>query len=154
MEGVEKPPEAHTNDVLDGGSTIKASPEEAIEAQSKVALEMDVTMEEVPTVASPNMVEQEVKASPPQEAGGENDGEKNIASCGTLAVRSRLDEDKGWQPPNVTHDFTYPSDEEIVPNPRANFRATLLPRLDHVRSWFKGAGEAPKSSTSTSEEEA
>ncbi|KAM0833857.1 hypothetical protein ACQ4PT_064003 [Festuca glaucescens] len=154
MEGVEKPPEAHTNDALDGDSTIKASPEGAIEAQANVALEKDVTMEEVPTLASPNRVEQEVKASPPQEVGGENDGEKNMASCGTLAVRSRLNEDEGWQPPNVTHDFTYPSDEEIVPNPKANFRTALLPRLDHVRSWFKGAEGAPKSSTLTSEEEA
>jgi hypothetical protein len=147
MDGVEKPPEAHTNDALEGDSTIKASPEGAIEAQANAALEKDVTMEDVPTLASPNRVEQEVKASPPQDVGGENDGEKNIGSSGTLAVRSRLDEDEGWQPPNFTHDFTYPSDEEIVPNPRANFRSTLLPRLDHVRSWFKSAEGAPKLST-------
>jgi hypothetical protein len=105
-------------------------------------------MEEAPAQVSLNREEQEGETTALHR--GEDEAKKNTTSCGTLAVRSR-DEEAGWQPPSVTHEFTYSSDEEIVPNPTANFSRALLPGLGHVRSWFKGAEAAAKSSTSEEE---
>ena len=134
------------------GGTLKPSLGGSVEGQSESALETNEAMEVEPSLVLPNRVEQGDEAPSPVKKDAEGGAEKNMASCGTLGVRTRNDEDDGWQPPNVTHDFTYPSDEEIVPNPKANFRTTLLPRLDHVRSWFKGAEAATKSNASTSQE--
>lgn len=69
--------------------------------------------------------------------------------CTTLAAHSGDDSKMEWVPPNVTHDFTYPSDEEIAPNLKASFKGAFLPRLGHVCLWFKGADEMAGSSTST-----
>jgi hypothetical protein len=65
--------------------------------------------------------------------------QKNTVMCTNLVARSRDESGMEWVPPTVTHEFSYPSDEEIMPNPKANFKRRLLPRLGHVRSWFKGA---------------
>jgi len=78
--------------------------------------------------------------------------EKNLAPCGTLAVRPGMESSDGWQPPEVTHEFGYPSDEEIVPNPKADFKKAFLPRLGHVRSWFKGGETESRPTTSTSQD--
>lgn len=120
--------------------------------QSNAPLEPSATTIQVPTLIPPERVDQGARPTSPQGAERKKETEKNMASCGTLALRSRLEEDGSWQPPHVTHNFSYPSDEEIVPNPKANFRATLLPRLGHVRSWFRGAVTKPKSDSSTSQE--
>jgi hypothetical protein len=71
--------------------------------------------------------------------------QKNTVMCTNLVARSRDESEMEWVPPTVTHEFSYPSDEEIMPNPKANFKRSLLPRLGHVRSWFKGTGETQAS---------
>jgi hypothetical protein len=116
MEGIEEAPEVRTSDALKGAAMPKPNPEGVVEAQPMLALEPTRAIDEAPTLVATKMVEQEIKTTPPHKAGIEDEDEKNVASCGTLVVRSKLDEDDGWQPPKVTHDFTYPSDEEIVPN--------------------------------------
>lgn len=45
--------------------------------------------------------------------------------------------------------FSYPSDEQIMPNLKKCFKKAFLPRLGHVRSWFKGSEDPIYSSTST-----
>ncbi|KAM0901363.1 hypothetical protein ACQ4PT_020050 [Festuca glaucescens] len=106
-----------------------------------------------PSLVSLSGVEQDKEAIAQQKAEDEKvSSEKNLALCGTVAVRPRLEQNEEWKPPQVTHEFDYPSDEEIVPNPKADFKMAFLPRLGHVRSWFKGADARTKSSTSTSEE--
>jgi hypothetical protein len=58
-----------------------------------------------------------------------------MASCGTTSAHSKCEDDPTWVPPQVTHNFSYPSDEEIVPNPKATFSNGLLSK---VRPWSKG----------------
>ena len=74
--------------------------------------------------------------------------------CTALAAHSGDDSKMEWVPPMVTHEFSYPSDEEITPNPKANFKKAFLPRLGHVRSWFRGGEEARDTGTSTGPDEA
>jgi hypothetical protein len=63
-------------------------------------------------------VEQDKEAIARRKAENEKaSSEKNLALCGTVAVRPRLEQNEEWKPPQVTHEFDYPSDEEIVPNP-------------------------------------
>jgi hypothetical protein len=45
----------------------------------------------------------------------------HMASCGTMTAQSEHEDDPTWVPTQVTHDFSYPSDEEIVPNPKTAF---------------------------------
>ena len=53
---------------------------------------------------------------------------EDVAMCVALTAHSRLKSKETWVPPPVTHDFTYPSDEEIQVNPRASFTsAPCLP---------------------------
>ena len=65
--------------------------------------------------------------------------EKDVAMCTMAATHTASESEANWVPPPVTHEFSYPFDEEIVPNPRVRFTKTILPRLSHVRSWFRGA---------------
>jgi hypothetical protein len=58
----------------------------------------------------------------------------HMASCGTMTAQSEHEDDPTWVPTQVTHDFSYPSDEEIVPNPKTAFFNGLLPK---VRRGFK-----------------
>jgi hypothetical protein len=37
--------------------------------------------------------------------------------CGMVTVRHIQNSDSEWEPPHVSHEFTYSSDEEILPNP-------------------------------------
>lgn len=78
----------------------------------------------------------------------------NVAMCTVMAACSRGESRMGWVPPKVTHDFSYPSDEEIIPNPKVNFKKTLLPRPDRFRSWFKGACESSGSNALKTQEAA
>jgi len=74
----------------------------------------------------------------------------DVAMCSALTVHSEHEKNPNWVPPPVTHDFSYPSGEEIVPNPKADFSKGLLPKLGKVRNWLKGSkghGGAPSSST-------
>jgi len=73
----------------------------------------------------------------------------DVAMCSALTVHSEHEENPNWVPPPITHDFSYPSDEEIVPNSKADFSKGLLPKLGRVRNWLKGSkeyGGAPSSS--------
>jgi hypothetical protein len=141
MEGVEEtPPFISPNIEADHGAPTAVAPEQEMPPVK-------------PSLASPHRVEHDGKANLQQEAKGDEVAkEKNLALCGAVAVRPRLEQDDGWKPPQVTHEFGYPSDEEIVPNPKANFKKAFLPRLGHVRSWFKGAKVEPNSRASTSQE--
>ena len=74
----------------------------------------------------------------------------DVAMCSTLMVNSEYEKTPNWVPSPVTHDFSYPSDEEIDPNPKADFSKGLLPELGKVRNWLKGSkghGGMPSSST-------
>ena len=74
----------------------------------------------------------------------------DVAMCSALTVHSEHEENPNWVPPPITHDFSYPSDEEIVPNSKADFSKGLLPKLGKVRNWLKGSkghGGMPSSST-------
>jgi hypothetical protein len=58
----------------------------------------------------------------------------DVAMCGTLSTLSEQSDGHKWVPPQVTHEFSYPSDEEIVPNPKVSFsKKGLLPDLGKVR---------------------
>jgi len=65
------------------------------------------------------------------------EGQANVAMCTALAAHSRDDSKMERVSPMVNHEFSYPSDEEITPNPKVNFKKTFLARLGHVRSWFR-----------------
>jgi hypothetical protein len=69
--------------------------------------------------------------------------------CVALTTHSGHKSRTRWVAPLVTHDFSYTSDEEILVNSRASFISTLLPRLDQVRSWFKGTKAATEPNMST-----
>jgi hypothetical protein len=139
MEGVEEtPPFTSPNIEADHGEPTIVAPEQEMPPVK-------------PSLASPHRVEHDGKANLQQEA-DEVAKEKNLALCGTMAVHPRLKQDDGWKPPQVTHEFGYPSDEEIVPNPKANFKKAFLPRLGPVRSWFKGAEVEPNPRASTLQE--
>lgn len=87
-----------------------------------------------------------------QVAGSKNieDPKESIVMCSALAAHHETKPNAAWVPPPITHDFTYPSDEEIVPNPRANFSKTFLPQLDQVHPRFSSEGS--RRSTSCSQE--
>jgi hypothetical protein len=51
--------------------------------------------------------------------------------CTNLVAHSRDESEREWVPPTATDEFSYPSDEEIMPNPKANFKKSLLPRLGY-----------------------
>ena len=87
--------------------------------------------QEAPQVAQEN--EQHLKGA--NDASGVGN---DIAMCGTLSTFSEPSDGPKWAPPLVTHEFSYPSDEEITPNPKASFsKKGLLPNLGNVRKWFK-----------------
>jgi hypothetical protein len=78
----------------------------------------------------------------------------DIAMCGTLSTLSEQSDGLKWVSSQVTHEFSYPSDEEIVLNSKVSFsKKGLLPDLGKVRKWFKGSndqagdGEAASSAT-------
>lgn len=134
-------------------SMPSSNPEVGREAAINITPEQGASPFEKPSLVPPPKVEQDREAILHQEVEGHKETrEKNLALCGTLIVRPRFGSIGEWKPPPVTHEFGYPSDEEIVPNPKADFRKTFLPRLGHVRSWFKGAEAEPKSNTSTAQE--
>jgi hypothetical protein len=62
-----------------------------------------------------------------------NDVGDDVAMCGTLSTLSEQSGGHKWVPPQVTHEFSYPSDEEIVLNPKVSFsKKGLLPDLGKV----------------------
>jgi hypothetical protein len=86
----------------------------------------------------------------------DNDNSTNdVVMCGTMTAHSEDDHDDDWVPPSIVKEFSYPSDEEIVPNPKTPLSRAFLPNLGKVRGWFKspngqGDGDVPTSSTSAS----
>jgi hypothetical protein len=66
----------------------------------------------------------------------------DVAMCVTLSTLSEQSDGLKWVPPQVTHEFSYPSDEEIILNPKVSFsKKGLLPDLGKVRKWFKGSND-------------
>jgi hypothetical protein len=66
----------------------------------------------------------------------------DVAMCSTLTTLSKQGDGLKWVPPQVTHEFSYLSDEEIVPNPKVSFSKTgLLPNLGKVHEWFKRSSD-------------
>ena len=124
------------------------------QAQLEANTMQDKVNLQAPTIVPPNGVEQVADASSPKEDKAMEEPQKNVVMCTALVAHSVHESDAKWVPPPVTHEFSYPSDEEITPNPKASFTTALLPRLGQVRSWFKGVEEPTRSSTSTSHEEA
>jgi hypothetical protein len=47
--------------------------------------------------------------------------DNDVAICGTLSTLSKRSDDPKWVPLQVTHEFSYLSNEEIVPNTKASF---------------------------------
>jgi hypothetical protein len=71
-----------------------------------------------------------------------NDVGDDVAMCGTLSTLSEQSDGHKWVPPQGTHEFSYPSDEEIVPSPKVSFsKKGLLPDLGKVRKQFKGSND-------------
>jgi hypothetical protein len=69
-----------------------------------------------------------------------NDVGDDVAMC--VSTLSKQSDGHKWVPPQVTHVFSYPLDEEIVPNPKVSFsKKGLLPDLGKVRKWFKGSND-------------
>jgi hypothetical protein len=79
----------------------------------------------------------------------EDNAAKDTVMCGTLTTHTEHTHHENWVPPPVEQEFSYPSDEEIMPNPKASFSKDFL-KLGKVRGWFKGSekgdGEKPSSS--------
>ena len=64
---------------------------------------------------------------------------EDMAMCAALTARSKGKSKVTWVPPPVTHDFTYPSDEEIQVNPRASFTsAPCLPVTERRNALSEG----------------
>lgn len=160
-----------TPSIDSSGSQLDRSPsptpmegvEESSPAPSKMALPQgqaeatgmqDTVTDQTPDAAVVDGVEQDVRTSSRKMEKTSGEDQENVAMCTALAARLRDDSKMQWVPPKVTHEFTYPSDEEITPNPKASFKKTFLPRLGHVRSWFKGADDTMDSGTSTPPDEA
>jgi hypothetical protein len=58
----------------------------------------------------------------------------DVAMCGTLSTLSKQGDGLKWVPLQVTYEFSYPSNEEIVPNTKVSFsKKGLLPNLGKVR---------------------
>jgi hypothetical protein len=71
-----------------------------------------------------------------------NDVGDDVAMCGTLSTLSKQSDGLKWVPPQVTYEFSYPLDEEIVLNPKVSLsKKGLLPDLGKVRKWFKGSND-------------
>jgi hypothetical protein len=80
-----------------------------------------------------------------------NDVGDDVAMCGTLSTLSEQSGGHKWVPPQVTHEFSYPSNEEIVLNPKVSFsKKGLLPDLGKVRKWFKGSNDQAGDGETTS----
>ena len=62
-----------------------------------------------------------------------NNNAKDTVICGTLSERDEHIHQENWVPPPVEKEFSYPSDEEIVPNPKASFSKDFL-HLGKVRN--------------------
>jgi hypothetical protein len=110
---------------------------EQIEVQSAIAhQENKRESTEAPPVAQENDVHMKDNTN---EVGAIGD---DVAMCGTLSTLSEQSDGLKWVPPQVTHEFLYPSDEEIVPNPKVSFsKKGLLPDLGKVRKWFKRSND-------------
>jgi hypothetical protein len=66
----------------------------------------------------------------------------DVAMCGTLSTLSKQGDGLKWVPLQVTYEFSYPLNEEIVPNTKVSFsKKGLLPNLGKVREWFKGSSD-------------
>jgi hypothetical protein len=66
----------------------------------------------------------------------------DVAMCGALSTLSEQRDGLKWVPPQVTHEFSYPSDEEIIPNPKVSLsKKGLLHDLGKVHKWFKGSND-------------
>jgi hypothetical protein len=68
----------------------------------------------------------------------ENNVAKDTLMCGTMTTRTEQIHHENWVPPPVEKEFSYPSDEEIIPNPKTSFSKDFL-NTDKVRGWFKGS---------------
>lgn len=108
--------------------------------------QVDAILEKDPSPVPPFGVKQKMGSENREET------QENIVMCGALVAHSEIESSAVWVPPPVTQELTYPSDEEIIPNPRVNFSKTFLPRLNQVRSWF--SSEDSRQTTIPSQEEA
>jgi hypothetical protein len=86
----------------------------------------------------------EVSTSTNYETASEGEGKKkptdNAVMCSMVEVHLSQDVDSDWEPPVITQELTYPSDDEIVPNPQI-----ILGARSQV-----GTSQAPDSSTAQS----
>lgn len=120
------------------------------------ALDQAVPMdgiEQQPAMAAPHSQEPtEDEANNKEEEMKDIDQRKNSAAlCGTVTAHDGGT--SNWAPPRITQELSYPSDEEIAPNPKADFRKTIIPSFGLVRSLFKSNDEAAKEAAATTSEE-
>jgi hypothetical protein len=103
---------------LSESSSTSATPMDRVE---KVPPMLDG--ETLPQVQADDMGMMDEEVSPTTEA-----PKKDVAMCVALMAQSEHKFKETWVPPLVTHDFTYPSDEEIQVNPKESFTsAPCLP---------------------------
>lgn len=74
----------------------------------------------------------------------------DIVMCGALTAHSDSENDTNWVPPCVEKELSYPSDEEIVPNPKTVFTKQILPKFEKVRGWFRSIEKEANDDGSTS----
>jgi hypothetical protein len=67
-----------------------------------------------------------------------NASNSDVATCSALTVHSEHEENPNCVPPPITHDFSYPSDEEIVPNPKVDFSKGLFLKLEKYTIGSRG----------------
>lgn len=120
------------------------------------ALDQAVPMdgiEQQPAMAAPHSQEPtEDEANNKEEEMKDIDQRKNSAAlCGTVTAHDGGT--SNWAPPRITQELSYPSDQEIAPNPKADFRKTIIPSFGLVRSLFKSNDEATKEAAATTSEE-
>jgi hypothetical protein len=77
-----------------------------------------------------------------------NAPEKDVAMCVTLTAHSKHKSKETWVPPPVTHDFTYPSDEEIQVNPNESFTSAPCLPVTEGRNALSEGDEAMASDIS------
>jgi len=121
------------NGFVDGQRVPQASPAiiEQTEGKENAATTEEKGSTSKPAILSsasdlPNVqVEQNVSSSINCETTSEeakmNSSSKDVVMCGTTEMFGDGESDSDWEPPLVTQELTYFSEDEIVPNPKACF---------------------------------
>ena len=113
----EATPSIASSDSLGESTSTSASPMDGVEKAPSMQ-----DGEVLPQAQVDDTVAMDEEASPTTEA-----PKKDVAMCVALTAHPEHMSEETWVPLPVTHDFTYPSDEEIPVNPKVGTSAPCFP---------------------------